>query len=240
RGRSRGRRRAAVGASHARGGTPLAHGRRVHGPVRPVQLPAGAEHRQHVDRRGGPLPRSAGRADRAGRDPHAAARRRPRPRAAVRPLRSPAGHRRAAERGGRRGGRPGAGHRSQDGGGTAAHRPRARLPGPGLRGSRAPALAAGAGAAHAGAAERAGGLAASRVSPLVTIALRFMILSLIAVGGVTTIIPEVHRIVVDVHHWVSDAEFTQLFVIARAAPGPNMLLVTLIGWKVGGLPGALV
>jgi chromate transporter len=78
------------------------------------------------------------------------------------------------------------------------------------------------------------------VSPLVTIALRFMILSLIAVGGVTTIIPEVHRIVVDVHHWVSDAEFTQLFVIARAAPGPNMLLVTLIGWKVGGLPGALV
>jgi chromate transporter len=78
------------------------------------------------------------------------------------------------------------------------------------------------------------------VSPLVTIALRFLILSLIAVGGVTTIIPEVHRIVVDVHHWVSDAEFTQLFVIARAAPGPNMLLVTLIGWKVGGLPGALV
>ena len=78
------------------------------------------------------------------------------------------------------------------------------------------------------------------MSPLVTITLRFMILSLIAVGGVTTIIPEVHRIVVDVHHWVSDAEFTQLFVIARAAPGPNMLLVTLIGWKVGGLPGALV
>jgi chromate transporter len=78
------------------------------------------------------------------------------------------------------------------------------------------------------------------VSPLLSIGLRFMILSLIAVGGVTTIIPEVHRIVVDVHHWVSDAEFTQLFVIARAAPGPNMLLVTLIGWKVGGLPGALV
>jgi chromate transporter len=72
------------------------------------------------------------------------------------------------------------------------------------------------------------------------IELRFMVLSLVAVGGVTTIVPEVHRIVVDVHHWVSDAEFTQLFVIARAAPEPNMLLVTLIGWKVGGLPGALV
>jgi chromate transporter len=78
------------------------------------------------------------------------------------------------------------------------------------------------------------------VSPLATIAVRFMVLSLIAVGGVTTIIPEVHRVAVDVHHWVTDAQFTELFVIARAAPGPNMLVVTLIGWQVGGLPGALV
>jgi chromate transporter len=78
------------------------------------------------------------------------------------------------------------------------------------------------------------------VSPLVTIALRLMVLSLVAVGGVTTIVPELHRVAVDVHHWVSDAEFTQMFVIARAAPGPNMLLVTLIGWQVAGLPGALV
>lgn len=78
------------------------------------------------------------------------------------------------------------------------------------------------------------------MSPLVTIALRFMVLSLIAVGGVTSVLPEVHRVAVDVHHWVSDAEFTQMFVIARAAPGPNMLLVSLIGWQVAGLPGALV
>ena len=78
------------------------------------------------------------------------------------------------------------------------------------------------------------------MSPLVTIATRFMVLSLVAVGGVQSILPEVHRVVVDVHHWVTDAEFTQMFVIARAAPGPNMLLVTLIGWHVAGLPGAVV
>jgi chromate transporter len=78
------------------------------------------------------------------------------------------------------------------------------------------------------------------VSPLATIALRFTILSLVAIGGVTSVLPEVHRVAVEVHHWVSDAEFTQMFVIARAAPGPNMLLVTLIGWQVAGLPGALV
>ena len=78
------------------------------------------------------------------------------------------------------------------------------------------------------------------MSPLVTIAVRFMVLSLVAVGGVQSVLPEVHRVVVDVHHWVTDSEFTQMFVIARAAPGPNMLLVTLIGWQVAGLPGALI
>jgi chromate transporter len=78
------------------------------------------------------------------------------------------------------------------------------------------------------------------VSQLATIALRFMILSLVAVGGVTSVLPEVHRVAVDVHHWVTDEEFTQMFVIARAAPSPNMLVVTLIGWHVAGLPGALV
>jgi chromate transporter len=78
------------------------------------------------------------------------------------------------------------------------------------------------------------------VSPLVSLAVRFMILSLVAVGGVQSVLPEVHRVVVEVHQWVTDAEFTQMFVIARAAPGPNMLLVTIIGWHVAGLPGAVV
>jgi chromate transporter len=78
------------------------------------------------------------------------------------------------------------------------------------------------------------------VSPLATLAVRLTLLSLVAVGGITSVIPEIHRTVVDVHHWVTDAEFTQMFVIARAAPGPNMLVVTLIGWQVAGLPGALV
>jgi len=77
------------------------------------------------------------------------------------------------------------------------------------------------------------------VSPLVTIALRFGVLSLLAVGGVTSILPEVHRIAVTVHHWTTDAEFTQMFAIAQASPGPNMLIVALIGFHVAGLPGAL-
>ena len=37
------------------------------------------------------------------------------------------------------------------------------------------------------------------MSPLVTIALRFTVLSLVAVGGVSSVLPEIHRVVVDVH-----------------------------------------
>ncbi|HEV8616193.1 MAG TPA: chromate transporter [Methylomirabilota bacterium] len=77
------------------------------------------------------------------------------------------------------------------------------------------------------------------MSPLLTIALRFTVLSLLAVGGVTAVLPEVHRVVVDVHHWMTDAQFTDLFAISQASPGPNMLIVALIGWHVAGLPGAL-
>lgn len=77
------------------------------------------------------------------------------------------------------------------------------------------------------------------MSPLLTIGLRFTVLSLLAVGGVTAVLPEVHRVVVDVHHWMTDAQFTDLFAISQASPGPNMLIVALIGWHVAGLPGAL-
>ena len=31
-----------------------------------------------------------------------------------------------------------------------------------------------------------------------------------------------------------------LFALAQAAPGPNVLVVSLVGWKVAGVPGAIV
>lgn len=70
--------------------------------------------------------------------------------------------------------------------------------------------------------------------------LYFALLSLVAVGGINTVMPEMQRIVVETREWMSGAEFTQLFALSQAAPGPNVLIVSLIGWKVAGLPGALV
>lgn len=67
----------------------------------------------------------------------------------------------------------------------------------------------------------------------------FAILSFVAFGGATALLPEMHRVVVDEHQWLDDTTFTHLYAIAQAAPGPNVLVVTLIGWKVAGLAGAL-
>ncbi|MBS1159210.1 MAG: Chromate transporter [Proteobacteria bacterium] len=68
--------------------------------------------------------------------------------------------------------------------------------------------------------------------------LEFALLSFVAFGGATALLPEMHRVVVENHHWLDDATFTHLYAIAQAAPGPNVLVVSLIGWEIGGLFGA--
>jgi len=62
----------------------------------------------------------------------------------------------------------------------------------------------------------------------------------LAFGGGNTILPEMQREVVQVHHWMSAEEFSALFALAQAAPGPNMMIVPLVGWQVAGWAGLLV
>ncbi|MGH8669102.1 MAG: chromate transporter [Burkholderiales bacterium] len=75
---------------------------------------------------------------------------------------------------------------------------------------------------------------------LLELALYFGMLSLISVGGMPAVMPELQRIVVDVKGWLTPGEFLQAFAVGQAAPGPNILIASLIGWKVAGIPGALV
>jgi chromate transporter len=75
---------------------------------------------------------------------------------------------------------------------------------------------------------------------LLQLAFYFGMLSLIAVGGLPSVMSELQRVVIDVEHWVAPAEFIQLYAVAQASPGPNVLFVSLIGWKVAGLAGAFV
>ncbi len=77
-------------------------------------------------------------------------------------------------------------------------------------------------------------------SPLAWLTIIFAQLSLLAIGGVNSTLPEMQRQVVEVHGWMSARDFAALFALAQAGPGPNMMVSTLIGWRVAGLAGALV
>jgi chromate transporter len=67
----------------------------------------------------------------------------------------------------------------------------------------------------------------------------FAVLSLMAIGGgVVMLAPELQRYVVDSHHWITAEQFSAAYAIAQAAPGPNMLFVTLVGWQAAGWAGA--
>jgi chromate transporter len=69
---------------------------------------------------------------------------------------------------------------------------------------------------------------------------QFAMLSLLAIGGANAVIPEMHRQAVEIEHWMSAREFADLFAISQVAPGPNVIIVTLVGYHVAGLAGALV
>jgi chromate transporter len=76
----------------------------------------------------------------------------------------------------------------------------------------------------------------SQIAHLLTI---FGELSVLAVGGIAPVLPEMQRQVVDVYHYMDRSTFADIFALAQAAPGPNMMVSTLVGWRVAGLTGAL-
>lgn len=77
-------------------------------------------------------------------------------------------------------------------------------------------------------------------NPLTTLFVYFVTLSLFAVGGANAAMPEMHRIAVESMHWMTDKQFADMFAISQMSPGPNVIIVTLIGFHVAGIPGAAV
>jgi chromate transporter len=67
--------------------------------------------------------------------------------------------------------------------------------------------------------------------------LHFLMLWFLAIGGPSTIFPDIHRYVVEVHQLLTSAEFAELYTLAQVAPGPNAMYVTLIGWHLAGWRG---
>jgi chromate transporter len=75
---------------------------------------------------------------------------------------------------------------------------------------------------------------------LLTLAGYFALMSLFAIGGANSAVPEMQRVAVEVERWMTARQFTDIFAIAQVTPGPNVIIVTLIGYHVAGLFGALV
>ena len=78
------------------------------------------------------------------------------------------------------------------------------------------------------------------MTPCSALAGYFALMSLFAIGGANSAVPEMQRLAVEVEGWMTARQFTDMFAIAQVTPGPNVIIVTLIGYHVAGLLGALV
>ncbi len=67
----------------------------------------------------------------------------------------------------------------------------------------------------------------------------FLSLSVFATGGGMALASDMHRYVVDEHGYLTHTQFVNSIALAQAAPGPNILFVTVMGWQMAGLTGAL-
>ena len=78
------------------------------------------------------------------------------------------------------------------------------------------------------------------ISTLTSLFLKLSLFSLFAFGGINALLPTLYDLAVNQEHWINSQTFADYFAIAQAAPGPNLMTVTLIGWNVGGVLGAAI
>jgi chromate transporter len=68
----------------------------------------------------------------------------------------------------------------------------------------------------------------------------FSYLSILTVGGGMAAFPEMKVLTVEVHKWLTFPQLIHIYSVGQMAPGPNMMMVVVIGQWAGGLPGAIV
>lgn len=76
------------------------------------------------------------------------------------------------------------------------------------------------------------------IAQLGALFLYFLMLAFLAVGGAPSVLPEMHRYVVELHGWLTSTQFAELYTLAQIAPGPNVMYIPLIGWQIAGWAGA--
>lgn len=68
----------------------------------------------------------------------------------------------------------------------------------------------------------------------------FAYLSLLTVGGGMAAFPEMKVLTVDVHKWLTFPQLIHIYSVGQMAPGPNMMMIVVIGQWAGGFLGAIV
>src|SRR6185312_154976 len=64
--------------------------------------------------------------------------------------------------------------------------------------------------------------------------------SLLSIGGGNSVIPEIELKAVHAYGWLTATQFADVFAISQVAPGPSILIVTLVGYRAAGLAGAIL
>ncbi len=71
--------------------------------------------------------------------------------------------------------------------------------------------------------------------------LSFLQIGAFSFGGGYAAMPLIQNQVVDLHHWLSLSEFTDLVTISQMTPGPIAVnSATFVGIKIAGIPGAII
>lgn len=75
---------------------------------------------------------------------------------------------------------------------------------------------------------------------MLELVLRFLLVGALAFGGGQAALPLVERITVAETGWLSPQEFATGVGLAYATPGPVLILAPYVGFRVAGVPGALL
>ena len=77
----------------------------------------------------------------------------------------------------------------------------------------------------------------NQISALIRV---FSYLSILTVGGGMAAFPEMKILTVDVHKWLTFTQLIHIYSVGQMAPGPNMMMIIVIGQWAAGLAGALI
>lgn len=78
----------------------------------------------------------------------------------------------------------------------------------------------------------------SRQDDILALFWQFTLLSLLAVGGLNSVIPDMQRYVVE-EGWLTARQFGEVYALSQATPGPNVMVVTMLGAIIAGWSGAV-